>query len=72
MPHFGEALFKSMLKVVLREGENVDSLIRRFNTIVRNDGVLDDYKERMSYTKPSQIRKNKKNMRKINDSRRNN
>lgn len=61
-----------MLQVVLREGESVDSLIRRFKHTVEDDGVLDEYKERMRYTKPSQVKKNIKNMRKVNESRRNN
>lgn len=61
-----------MIKVVLRESESVDSLIRRFNTAVRNDGVLEEFKERMRYRKPSQVKKDKNNKRKINESRRSN
>lgn len=48
-----------MIRVTLRQNENVDSLIRRFNNAVAQDGILKELKERSVYEKPS-IRKRKK------------
>jgi small subunit ribosomal protein S21 len=48
-----------MIRVTLRQNENVDSLIRRFNNAVSQDGILKELKERSVYEKPS-VRKRKK------------
>jgi len=50
-----------MIKVVARQNENIDSLLRRFNTAVVQDGVLKELKDRSRYEKPS-VKKRRKAM----------
>jgi len=40
-------------KVIAQPGESVDSLIRKFNKKVQNEGVLAEIKKREHYLKPS-------------------
>jgi small subunit ribosomal protein S21 len=47
-----------MIKVVLKNNESFDSLLRRFSAAVAQDGVLKELKERSVYEKPS-IKKRK-------------
>jgi ribosomal protein S21 len=49
-----------MVRVVLREGETVDSLIRRFNKAVESENIIEDYKNKMYYIKPSKIAQERK------------
>lgn len=48
-----------MIHVTVREGESIDSALRRFNQAVTNDGLLKELKERAHYEKPS-VRKRRK------------
>lgn len=49
-----------MTKVVSREGESIESLLRRFKKKVQGDKVLSEARRRRFYEKPSVIRKRKK------------
>lgn len=42
-----------MVKVNARNNETFESLIKRFNTAVTQDGILKELKERSVYEKPS-------------------
>ena len=46
-------------KVVAQPGESVDSLIRKFNKKVQNEGILAEIKKREHYIKPSLRRQQK-------------
>ena len=48
---------QKMTKVVAKEGESVEVLIRKFNKKVLSDGILNELKKREYYEKPSVIRK---------------
>ena len=48
-----------MAEVVLTEDETFDSLLRRFNKKVQQDGILAEARRRAHYEKPS-IRRKKK------------
>jgi small subunit ribosomal protein S21 len=48
-----------MIKVNSRQNESIDSLLRRFNTAVVQDGVLKELKDRSRYEKPS-VKKRRK------------
>lgn len=52
-------LVNFMPKVVAQPGESVDSLIRKFNKKVQNEGILTEIKKREHYLKPS-LRKQQK------------
>lgn len=41
------------LQVELRANESSDQLIKRFSRLVKDDGILREYRERSYYTKPS-------------------
>jgi small subunit ribosomal protein S21 len=43
--------------VVLKEGENINSALRRFKKKVDDSGLLEDLKNREAYVKPSIRRK---------------
>ena len=40
-------------KVIAQAGESVDSLIRKFNRKVKNEGIILEIKKREHYLKPS-------------------
>jgi len=40
-------------KVIAQAGESVDSLIRKFNRKVQNEGIILEIKKREHYLKPS-------------------
>jgi small subunit ribosomal protein S21 len=46
--------------VVVGENENFDSLLKRFNKRVQQDGILSEVRRRERYEKPSASRKRKK------------
>lgn len=48
-----------MTQVIADESESFDSLLRRFNKRVQQDGVLSEIKRRQYYEKPSTKRKKK-------------
>lgn len=48
-----------MTEVILGENESFDSLLRRFNRKVQQEGVLAEIKRRGAYEKPSVKRKKK-------------
>ena len=48
-----------MAKVVVYEGEDISSAIRRFNKRVMKDGIMDECRKREFFRKPSDIRKEK-------------
>ncbi|MFO7918413.1 MAG: 30S ribosomal protein S21 [Anaerolineae bacterium] len=50
----------SVTRVVAREGEHFESLLRRFNKAVQEDRVLSEVRRRRFYEKPSQLRKRQK------------
>lgn len=47
------------IQVVPRPNEPVDQLIRRFTKAVRNSEILDEYRMRQSFEKPSDKRRRK-------------
>ena len=49
-----------MTEVAAREGENIESLMKRFKKAVERSGVLAEYKKHQSYEKPSVKKKRKK------------
>jgi small subunit ribosomal protein S21 len=49
------------VEVRLRDGEPVERLIRRFTKKVKKEGVMDEYRKRQHYEKPS-IKKRRKKM----------
>lgn len=48
-----------MAKVILREGETVDSMLTRFKREVKNSGVLEDLKKKEFFMSASFKRKEK-------------
>lgn len=48
-----------MLGVELRDGESIESALRRFKREIERDGILTDYKKHTRYEKPSEKRKRK-------------
>ena len=46
-----------MAKVIRREGESIDSLIKRFTAQCGHDGIIREYKAREEYVKPSDKKK---------------
>jgi len=48
-----------VLEVRLGEGENFESLLRRFSRKVQQEGILSEVRRRGSYEKPSVKRKRK-------------
>ena len=56
-------------KVILREDESVDSLIKRFKTSVKKSGILDDLKRHKFFTKKSLARKEKSKLARIRNRR---
>ena len=46
-----------MAKVTLKEDETLDQLIKRFRKQCMNEGLWNEYKKRMYYTKPSAERR---------------
>lgn len=49
-----------MIKIVGRENESMDSLIRRFKRLCRKEGVLIDLKKNQYYEKRSDYLRNQK------------
>lgn len=58
-----------MAKVVLREGENFDSLVRRFKKLVAKENILYDYSKHEYFLKKNVKRQLKSKMAKINNKR---
>ena len=52
-----------MAQVQSMPNESIESLIRRFTKEVQKEGILTELKKREHYEKPSEKRKNEKNMR---------
>lgn len=52
-----------MITIQVKEGESIDSAIRRFNQAVTNDGILKTLKERSYYEKPSVKKRRKRKQR---------
>ena len=48
-----------MIKVVLREGETSEDLVRRFKTVVKKSGILQECRKREFFLKKSLARKRK-------------
>jgi small subunit ribosomal protein S21 len=48
-----------MAQVVLREGENLESALKRFKRSCARDGVMSELRKREHYEKPSVKRKKK-------------
>jgi small subunit ribosomal protein S21 len=55
-----EAVTCVPLQVAARPGESPDRLVRRFTKRVRNDGVLDEFRVRTAFEKPSVRRRRKR------------
>jgi|TARA_R110000824_G_scaffold181468_3_gene362282 small subunit ribosomal protein S21 len=45
------------VKVSLRRNETIEKMIKRFSKKVRNEGIIDEVRERMYYEKPSAKRR---------------
>lgn len=45
------------LEVKLRNGENIERMIKRFTKKVRNDGILQEYNSRRHHVKKSEKRR---------------
>ncbi|MFT6796431.1 MAG: small subunit ribosomal protein S21 [Maribacter sp.] len=46
-----------MLKIKVKEGENIDRALKRYKRKFRNTKVLDEIKSRKHYAKPSKLRR---------------
>ena len=49
-----------MVRQDKKKGESVDSLLRKFKRKVKNDGILQEYRDREHFEKPSERRKKTK------------
>lgn len=49
----------SLSQVVMREGENFEAMLKRFNKRVQMDGILSEARRRSHFEKPSIQRKRK-------------
>lgn len=49
-----------MLKIIVKEGENIDRALKRFKTKYRKTKVLYTLRDRQHYTKPSEERRQSK------------
>tara|TARA_R110002020_G_scaffold94965_1_gene228095 strand:- start:1197 stop:1406 length:210 start_codon:yes stop_codon:yes gene_type:complete len=52
------------VQVVARRNETTERMIKRFSKKVRKEGILDEFKNRMYYEKPSARRRREKIRRK--------
>ena len=52
------------LEVIVKNPEDIDRAIKKFNRKVKKMGILDEVRERRYYTKPSTKRRQKKIQRK--------
>lgn len=55
-----------MPKIVVKDGQNIEDILRSFNTSVRKSGTLKEIKKRKYYSKPGvakreRIKENKRN-----------
>ena len=48
------------VEVKARNGEPVERLIKRFVKKVKKEGILEEYRDRKYYKKPSEVRRQKK------------
>ena len=46
--------------IVPRKGENFDIVLRKFKKMCQNNSVLEDFKKKEFYEKPSDVRRRKK------------
>jgi small subunit ribosomal protein S21 len=53
-----------MAHVSARRNESTENLIKRFTRKVKNAGILEEYRKRMYYEKPSETRRRKEARRK--------
>jgi small subunit ribosomal protein S21 len=58
-----------VIKVILREDESIESLIKRFKTSVKKSGILDDLKRHKFFTKKSLAKKEKSKLARIKNRR---
>ena len=56
----GVSFLNSMAIVRANEGESVESLIRKFNKKVQQEGILTELRRREFYEKPAETRKKAK------------
>tara|TARA_R110000824_G_scaffold144798_1_gene312861 strand:- start:388 stop:582 length:195 start_codon:yes stop_codon:yes gene_type:complete len=56
-------------EVFLRTGETAEKLIRRFSKKVRKERIIEEYRDRMYYEKPSDKKRKKKKLRKLKNER---
>jgi len=49
------------VKVVAKKGESIDRLIKRFVKKTKKEGILEEYREKMYYEKPSDRKRRIKN-----------
>jgi small subunit ribosomal protein S21 len=49
-----------MPRIEIRKGESLEKALRKFKTKLRQEGVLDEVRDREFYEKPSQRRRKKK------------
>jgi small subunit ribosomal protein S21 len=55
-----------MVRIVKRQNENIDSLLKRFNTAVTMEGIIKEVRERSRYEKPS-VKKRRKRLEKLRE-----
>jgi small subunit ribosomal protein S21 len=48
------------LEIVVRNPEDIERMIKKFNKNVKKMGIIEEVKERRYYTKPSEKRRRKK------------
>ncbi|MFN3603091.1 MAG: 30S ribosomal protein S21 [Leptonema sp. (in: bacteria)] len=49
-----------MIGIIVKEGESIDSALKRFKKEIINAGIQSEIKKREFYEKPSEIRKKKR------------
>ena len=48
-----------MAKQERRQGESIDAMLRKFRKKMKDEGILNDYRGRQHFEKPSDIKKRK-------------
>lgn len=53
-----------MVTVIKKKGENNEAIFRKFSRIIIDEKLSEEFRERMFFVKPSQVRKEKEKNRK--------
>ena len=48
------------MKVIVRDGENIEKALRKFKKKIQESGLLEGLRDKQTYEKPTTLRKRKK------------